>query len=60
MLTSGAAGLSVAADGSVVAEDGLAIRRVLKMAEESEAPHGQLKALSAQEKNDLLGYLLSL
>lgn len=57
MLTTGLAGLEVRADGSV----GVATRFPLRIAVERWAPsHGRADLLSAEERNDLLAYVLSL
>lgn len=57
MLTTGLAGLAVAADGSVVVND----RFPLRAAVEQYAPkHGRADLLSAEERNDLLAWVLSL
>jgi hypothetical protein len=57
MLTTGLAGLTVSADGSVVVND----RFPLRAAVEGYAPkHGRADLLSAEERNDLLAWVLSL
>ncbi len=57
MLTTGLAGLAVAADGSVVVDN----RFPLRAAVEQYAPkHGRADLLSLQERNDLLAWVLSL
>lgn len=57
MLTTGLAGLSVAADGRVVVTD----RFPLRAAVEQYAPkHGRADLLTAEERNDLLAWVLSL
>jgi len=58
MLTSGAAGLSVRPDGSVGVATRFPLRAVLEMY--GKPPHGNASALTADERNDLLAYLLSL
>jgi DNA-binding beta-propeller fold protein YncE len=57
MLTTGLAGLAVAPNGEVVVES----RFPLRVAVERWAPtHGRADVLSAQEKNDVLAYVMSL
>jgi hypothetical protein len=57
MLTTGLAGLAVAPNGEVVVES----RFPLRVAVERWAPtHGRAEVLSAQEKNDVLAYVMSL
>jgi hypothetical protein len=58
MLTSGAAGFSVRPDGSVGVATRFPLRAVLEMY--GKPPHGNASALTADERNDLLAYLLSL
>lgn len=57
MLTTGLAGLSVALDGSVVVDERFALRKAV----EAWAPkHGRADLLTAEERNDLLAFVLSL
>src|SRR5262249_40937348 len=58
MLTSGAAGLEVRSDGSVVPATRFPLRSMVEMYGNS--PHGRASELTAEERNDLLAYLLSL
>lgn len=57
MLTTGLAGLKVNDDGSVAVDQRFALRRAV---EGWPGRHGHADALSDQEKNDLLAYLMSL
>lgn len=58
MLTSGAAGLDVRPDGSVGVTTRFPLRAVIEMY--GKPPHGNAAALTPDERNDLLAYLLSL
>ncbi len=58
MLTSGAAGLDVRPDGSVGVTTRFPLRAVIEMY--GKPPHGNAAALTSDERNDLLAYLLSL
>lgn len=58
MLTSGAAGLEVRSDGSVAPSTRFPLRIVIEMYGNS--PHGHVGELTAEERNDLLAFLLSL
>jgi DNA-binding beta-propeller fold protein YncE len=58
MLTSGAAGFEVRGDGSVGVSTRFPLRAVVEMY--GKPPHGNAAALTADERNDLLAYLLSL
>jgi DNA-binding beta-propeller fold protein YncE len=58
MFTSGAAGLEVRADGTVAMSTRFPLRAVIEMY--GKPPHGNAAALTAEERNDLLAYLLSL
>jgi hypothetical protein len=63
LLGSGAAGLSIAPDGTLIPSAPFALRRVLEMAAESEkkgVPHGHTADLSPKEVDDLLAYLMTL
>lgn len=59
LLDSGAAGLSVEADGTVAVMHPFALRRVLELSGGA-PPHGNARALSAKETDDLLAYLFTL
>ncbi len=58
MLTSGAAGLDVRRDGSVGVATRFPLRAVIEMY--GKPPHGNAAALTLDERNHLLAYLLSL
>ncbi len=58
MLTSGAAGFDVRPDGSVGVSTRFPLRAVVERY--GEPPHGNAAVLTADERNDLLAYLLSL
>ena len=58
MLTSGAAGLHVRGDGSVGVATRFPLRAVIEMY--GKPPHGNAAALTLDERDDLLAYLLSL
>jgi hypothetical protein len=57
LLASGAGGLEVADDGTLEARSPFALRRVLEYPGTS--PHGDVEHLDAQERNDLLAYLMT-
>jgi len=63
MLTSGTAGFSASSHGTISVATRFPVRAVLEMARESPADrpgHGNVQALTTDEINDLLAYVLSL
>jgi len=63
MLTSGTAGFSASSQGTISVATRFPVRAVLEMAKESPADrpgHGNVQALTTDEINDLLAYVLSL
>ena len=58
MLSSGAAGFDVRSDGSIGVTTRFPLRAVVELY--GKPPHGNASALTADERNDLLAYLLSL
>ena len=58
MLTSGAAGLHVRGDGSIGVATRFPLRAVIEMY--GKPPHGNAAALTLDERDDLLAYLMSL
>ncbi len=58
MLTSGAAGFKVRPDGSLGVATRFPLRTVIEMY--GNPPHGNAAALTAEERSDLLAYLLLL
>ena len=58
LLHGGAGGLEVTASGAIEARHPFALRHVLDL--RGARPHGNVAALTAQDENDLLAYLLTL
>ena len=59
LFLSGAGGMNVEADGTVVAKEMFVLRWMLEQAAET-GKHGGVRNLSEEETNDLLAYLRSL